>query len=121
MDIVRAKLEKDHRELREIIYQYEAAHGFGGEGDPQYSFFLSCHRTRLLELETNCQLATEDRDCGFGHLKALTVDGALAVRWLIEFDAANARLSTLEEEHQLAVAARERQTITGLPHSAISL
>ncbi|MBB6511110.1 hypothetical protein F4695_004508 [Rhizobium soli] len=60
-------------------------------------------------------------DCRFGHLKALTVDGALAVRWLIEFDAANARLSTLEEEHQLAVAARERQTITGLPHSAISL
>jgi len=71
--------------------------------------------------KTNCQLATEDSDGGFGHLKALTVDGALAVRWLIEFDAANARLSTLEEEHQLAVAARERQTITGLPHSAISL
>ncbi len=57
MDIVRTKLEKDHRELREIIQHYEAAHGFGGEGDPQYSFFLSCHRTRLLELEnelSNC-------------------------------------------------------------------
>lgn len=58
MDIVRAKLEKDHRELREIIYQYEAAHGFDGEGDPQYSFFLSCHRTRLLELEN--ELSTRD-------------------------------------------------------------
>ena len=40
--------------------------------------------------KTNCQLATEDSDCRFGHLKALTVDGALAVRWLFEIDAANA-------------------------------
>jgi len=58
MDIVRAKPEKDHQELREIIQQYEAAHGFAGEGDPQNSFFLSCHRTRLLELEN--ELSTCD-------------------------------------------------------------
>ena len=58
MDIARETLEKDHRELREIIQQYEAAHGFAGEGDPQNSFFLSCHRTRLLELEN--ELSTCD-------------------------------------------------------------
>ncbi|WP_139283914.1 hypothetical protein [Rhizobium sp. NFR12] len=90
MDIVRAKPEKDHQELREIIQQYEAAHGFAGEGDPQNSFSFRATEQGFSSWKTNCQLATEDSDCRFGHLKALTVDGALAVRWLFEIDAANA-------------------------------
>jgi hypothetical protein len=52
VDIVTAKLEKDHRKLSEIIQLYEAGDRSGGPSDPDYSFFLSCHRTRLLELES---------------------------------------------------------------------
>lgn len=67
MDIVRAKLEKDRRELKEIIRLYETAGGTAALANPDYSFFLSCHRQRLAELES--ELSGRDlRDVrGFAH------------------------------------------------------